>query len=318
MKAVVLEIQDGYAAVLSADGSIARIRDRAYRKGEEIEMKKQGNLKNKRIQRIAALAAVCILLLGGGTYAYATPYYTVGLDVNPGLLIQANVFMRVLGVEAMNEDAQAVMENLNLKNMGLERALEVTLEQMEQRGYFEGEDNRIYIASASRNQERAEQLSERLAQKAQKGAQAAGIDAQVSAVAVGREMVDEARTYDMTPGRYNIITNLLEEEITEDNAQEYREMPMRDLMDEYEGRKKGMGPGPGEPSEDAQLEQEREQEQEQERDQDEDAQEMLKEQEQERDQERIEDGAQEGELNQNREQNREEEDKDKPGQTDSE
>ena len=38
MKAVVMEIRDGYAAVLVKGGSIERIRDKGYKPGQEIEM----------------------------------------------------------------------------------------------------------------------------------------------------------------------------------------------------------------------------------------------------------------------------------------
>ena len=61
MKAVVLEIRDGNAAVMVKGGAIERIPDRGYKVGQQIEMPKKNNIIYSNAFRAAAAAAVTIV-----------------------------------------------------------------------------------------------------------------------------------------------------------------------------------------------------------------------------------------------------------------
>ncbi len=67
-QAVVLEIKGKYAAVLTGDGTVKRIRDRHYRVGDEIRLPENAAGGVSRQLCIAAAAAAAVLLVSGGCW----------------------------------------------------------------------------------------------------------------------------------------------------------------------------------------------------------------------------------------------------------
>ena len=114
MKAVVLEIRDGYAAVLVKGGSIERIRDNGYKPGQEIIMPRKNIVYSGAFRIMAAAAALLIVFIGGGVVYQRnlkeTGYVTV--DVNPSLEYAINAKCKVIKVTALNEDAEEIARNL--------------------------------------------------------------------------------------------------------------------------------------------------------------------------------------------------------------
>ena len=107
MKAVVLEIRDGYAAVMVQGGGIERIRDNGYKPGQEIIMSRKMIQNSGAFRFIVAAAALVLVFFGAGvTYKRnikENAYVTV--DVNPSLEYAVNAKCKVLRVTALNEDA---------------------------------------------------------------------------------------------------------------------------------------------------------------------------------------------------------------------
>ena len=99
MKAVIVELRNGYASVLSDDGCIRKVKDNNYELGQVISMTIIRNSILKKITMLTA-SAVAILILGVGTWAYASPYSYISLDVNPSIEFVLNRFDRVLKVKA--------------------------------------------------------------------------------------------------------------------------------------------------------------------------------------------------------------------------
>jgi hypothetical protein len=88
---------------------------------------------------IGATSAAADVLLGAGTWAYAAPYSYVSLDVNPSIEYTLNMFDRVIDVDAVNEDGQAILENTGeLMNLTIDDAIEKTIDQIDQAGYLDG------------------------------------------------------------------------------------------------------------------------------------------------------------------------------------
>ena len=80
-------------------------------------------------------------------------------------------------------------------------------------------------------------MNQELETVAREKAEASGTRPSVAAEAVGYEMVQRARELGITPGKLNIITRLLEEEVGE-NVNE----PVKDLMARYVAKRKGGPP----------------------------------------------------------------------------
>ncbi len=152
MKAVVMEIRDGYAAVLVKGGSIERIRDNGYKPGQEIEMPRK-IIKFSGAFRIMTAAAAFLLLFFGAGITYRrnlkeSAYVTV--DVNPSLEYAINKKCRVLHVTALNDDAKAIAKNLQdsgIKGEDLGAALESTKAELYKAGFLGEEKDNVMLVS---------------------------------------------------------------------------------------------------------------------------------------------------------------------------
>ncbi len=233
MKATVLEIKKGFAALMQEDGTIVKTKSRNLKIGDVVNMKEVKIHKKGRFTAIVAAAAMFVMLLGGGAYAYSTPSYYVSLDVNPGIVIEVNIFERVIRMEAANEDAKEVLIGLNLKNKDIQAAITLTVDRVAELGYFNGEEGNILIAATSKDEDKAEKLANKLQDAVEKDIEENDVKAEVTSKIVGYEMVQAAKEIGMTPGKYNIIVNLLGKD-----ANDYAETSIKDIMKEIKALKK--------------------------------------------------------------------------------
>lgn len=238
MKSVVVEIKGENAAFLKDDGTIVMRRNKKYSIGDVVMVKEKSLAKKI---RVAVAAALFFMVASVGVAAYETPYYYVSLDVNPGILLKVNLFEKVIGVEGVNEDAIAIIEGLELKNKGIETALCNAIQRIEEKGYFV-KNNNIIIAASSKNTEKAEKLALKLKDAANEEIEDEGIDVDVDCRGIGYEMVQKARELNITPGKYNIITHLLKEEVNDVNINQ----SIKELMSRFtanKGNHDGAGDG---------------------------------------------------------------------------
>ena len=231
MKAVVMEIKDGYAALLQDDGSFVKLKDNNFKIGDVVNMKKNTMRRKGRFSAMVAAAAVLVMLVGAGVWV--TPSYSVSVDVNPSVEMDVNLFDRVINVH-FNDDAAAVFEGVNLKNKDIKDAISVAVASIGNAGYFD-EGGNMLIAAAAKNRGKAEQLAESLGETARAEAEEKGFKPEVATGAMGVEMVEKARGHEITPGKYNIIVNLLgiEEDDDEVDFDVYVGTPVRELMQEF-------------------------------------------------------------------------------------
>ena len=229
MKSVVVEIKGDYAAFLKDDGTVVKKRNRNYSIGDVVMVKERPLTKKI---RVAVAAAMFFMIASVGVAAYETPYYYVSLDVNPGILLKVNLFEKVIGVEGVNQDAVQIIQGLDLKNKGIETALCNAIERIKEKGYFI-KNNNIIIAASSKNNAKAEQLALRLKDAAEDEVADEGINADVDSRGIGYEMVQNAKQWNITPGKYNIITHLLKEEVNDVNSAQ----SIKELMSRYTSNK---------------------------------------------------------------------------------
>lgn len=166
MKSVVVEIKGKFAAVLSDDGSIKKVKNRNYVIGQEIwpvqreEVMKMKKLHiTKKLAVCAASAAIMLFSSGVGVWAYTTPYSYVSLDVNPSIEYTLNRFERVIKVEAVNDDGQTILNEVDisdLNNKSIEDAILATVQQISEEGYFTGSNPEPVKATASEATETGE------------------------------------------------------------------------------------------------------------------------------------------------------------------
>lgn len=161
MKAVIVEIKDNVAAVLSEDGRISKIRNKKYSVGQEIVLKKTNTY-----IKIAVSSAAAMMLFTTTAWAYFTPYSYVSIDINPSFEFSINRFDRVLNVKAMNYDGEKVTDEIGvsgLKNKEIKEAVKTVIVELKNQGYIDDENRvGIVVAASSKSQEKTDMLAEKL------------------------------------------------------------------------------------------------------------------------------------------------------------
>lgn len=207
LKALVLEIRDGKAAVLCEDGTVTTT-EQPCRVGDSIELEtkvisfEEAKVRRtKRWTRSLVAAALALVILGGSyraTTAYATSY--VSLDVEESSVeLSVNMYGRVIDVDALNEESEELAESLtaDVRNLRVDDALDRAVHVFDERGFF-GEDATLLAGvtsdSAAFGEETAAAL-ERLGGQGEGGFRFVTVD-------VTRDERQEARRSDMSGGRF--------------------------------------------------------------------------------------------------------------------
>ena len=113
--------------------------------------------------QLGAVAAALILVFGINlTYANFRVDSVVGIDVNPSLEISVNRNEKVLSVQALNEDAEIVLDGMDLKNVDLDVAVNAVIGSMLKNGYLDKANNAINICVENSDPQRSEALSRKL------------------------------------------------------------------------------------------------------------------------------------------------------------
>ena len=117
MKAIVLEIKNGEAAVLREDGIVVTTRQKC-RVGDTIEVDDRVKIGGvKRFNRIARLAVVAMLVIciAGGSFGYMTASASSYVSVDAGetsLEFGINRFGRVISVEGLDEGSEEFAQTI--------------------------------------------------------------------------------------------------------------------------------------------------------------------------------------------------------------
>lgn len=228
MKATVVQIDGKYAVLLQEDGSFMKMKTMNLKIGDVVNKKDKNVLNMKKFGSMIA-AALFAVLIGGGVYTYGTPSYNVSLDVNPGIMMEVNMFNRVIVLEAANVDAEEVLNGLELENKDIEDAISQVVDRISDLGYFDEKGGNILISTTAKNEKNAIQAAEKLETKVKEEIEENEMDVEVTSKVIGFEMVEAARKIEgMTPGKYNLIVNLLK--VAPEEAAYYKETSIKNIM----------------------------------------------------------------------------------------
>ncbi len=125
--------------------------------------------KRSAVMRAAGALAAALVMTFGGLFAYSQIEGNrvdslVMLDVNPSLEIRLNRNDRVIDVEAKNEDAVRVIDNMDLKNTPIDVAINALIGSMLKFGYIHENANSILLSVEGADHEKSVLLQRNLAQ----------------------------------------------------------------------------------------------------------------------------------------------------------
>lgn len=243
MKAVIVGVQGRYAAALTEDGRVTRVRNRGYAVGQTVEPDSLSAVSPlKRAAGWAAAAAAAIAVCSGGAYLYASPYAYVSLDVNPSVEYVLNRFDRVLRATAVNEDGNQILEGARLTNKPIDDAVRETLDRIASSGYFEEtKPNGLVIAASCQDEKASEKLALRLEQRAQEETGSLNAKVEVAAVTVSQERYEEAKNLGVTPGKLDLVEQLKSsvEDPDSVDTQAWLSQPVVEIMNEIKASQEG-------------------------------------------------------------------------------
>ena len=241
MKAVITEIREKKAVLLFDDGRITKIKNKGYELGQEVDfMKTNSNFK----KAMTFAAAACFLLISGGSvFAYYTPSSYVSLDVNPSIEFSVNIFDRVIKITGVNDDGTEIINEIsidNLKNKNIADAVNLIVDEISKEGYLESDDAGIVISTSSEDMDKADELAQKLEDTATEACEENNAEVTVTAEAVGKKRVDEARELGVTPGKLNLVEKLKESSEDPDSIDmnEWLNKPVKEIMAQTKENKK--------------------------------------------------------------------------------
>lgn len=234
MKAVVVELNRNQAAVLSDDGCILTVKNNSYEIGQEIQLNPPSLNLIKKITVFAASAAASVIL-GVGTWAYASPYSYVSMDINPSIEFSINRFDRVIKVNSLNEDGKNILNALSLNsltNKSISEAVTKTVEQISASGYFaDDKDGGIIIATSCKSTEKADKLAQELQETVANEVIQTGDTVEIETFRVEPEQVKEAKELGVTPGKLNLVEKLQEaaEDQEDIKVEDWLDKPVKEI-----------------------------------------------------------------------------------------
>ena len=168
MKAIVLEKQGDWAAVLCEDGVVTKART-AAEVGETIELEAQVvkfEPKHGRWRQKAAAAAIAVCVLAG-SFAYVTVPASATVAVSVGsseIEIGVNRLGRVVSVEGTNEDSREIAESLkqDMKGKKFDRALERAVRRFDESEMLDDDDEYMIIDVRGGNEKHKNELTNQI------------------------------------------------------------------------------------------------------------------------------------------------------------
>ena len=196
---------DDFGAILSDCGQT---------KGRIIHME-ETRKKYSWIKRGAVVAAAVVLLVGGvlGARMYTANRAVdsvISLDVNPSIEIDVNRKERVLKVNALNEEGQAVIGDMDLAGSDLEVAVNALVGSMLRNGYISDLSNSILVSVDNDDADRGSALQAKLAASIDDLMQTDNFLGAVISQTVDKddELTQLAEQYGITPGKAQLIRQL--------------------------------------------------------------------------------------------------------------
>ena len=114
-------------------------------------------------QRVLAgiiAACFCMIALAGGTYSYQNGRVdsVIGIDVNPSVELSVNKKNRVLSAKALNQDGETIVQDMDLKGVDLNVAVNALIGSMVTHGFLDNLDNAILVTVSNDSIKKASSL----------------------------------------------------------------------------------------------------------------------------------------------------------------
>lgn len=114
---------------------------------------------------VAIAACFCVVFLYGGSmtvYRNGKTDSVIGIDVNPSIELSVNRKNKVLKADALNEDAVEIIDDMELKGVDLNIAVNAVIGSMVKHGYLDDIDNAILVTVSNDSISKAADLRQQV------------------------------------------------------------------------------------------------------------------------------------------------------------
>lgn len=194
----------------------------------------QPTIKKKRRWPIwAASTAAALVLTAGAAWGLTGAYGTdslISIDVNPSIELATNRYEKVLRVTALNDDANQILDGMDLKGTDLHVAINALIGSMVKNGYIDDIRNSVLVSVDSKNTSRAAALQDELAADIQQALESSAISAAVLKQSVQEDdaLRSLAEQYGISSGKAALIQQLSQQDPTL-NLEDLAAMNINDL-----------------------------------------------------------------------------------------
>lgn len=181
---------------------------RKMEKGTVIDMTQalQNQKKKHTVRNWAIAAAAALVLAVGGFAGYQYQFAVdtaVSIDVNPSIELEVNRQEKVLRATPLNDDAQTILDGMELEGVNLKTAVNAVIGSMVQNGYLTDEINSILLSVDNDDEAKRVALQEELTQGVNESLQQLSVNGTVFAQSLNSsaELKALAEQYGISEGK---------------------------------------------------------------------------------------------------------------------
>lgn len=134
----------------------------------------------------------------------------VNVDINPSIEMGIDGGGTVREVEALNEDAQRLIEKLDIHNLEVNKAVQIIVKEAAERKYLSEEKDNLVLITVSSDVDLNTNLQD-LAAEAGQVLKERGLVGQANIIETTLVVHEEAKKYQLSTGKYVVFTKALDE-----------------------------------------------------------------------------------------------------------
>lgn len=203
-----------------------------------VKKKEQVKTKDKFIIRPRLVGAFAMVMVMAFTFVGLTNYSsnykvdtTIEFDVNPSIEIEVNKKEEIIKINALNEDAKKVLDDMNFKGVDLDIAVNAIIGSMLKNGYLTVDQNSILVSVKNDDKEKGEQLQQKLSKEIQEILSASKIDGSVitQEYETNAEIKKIANDNNISEGKAELIKRILDAKLKDAKGNLYKEEDLAKL-----------------------------------------------------------------------------------------
>ena len=217
------------------DDVLAKCENKKLFKERKYEMTKEKKKNLNFIPKLAGALMVIVVCIGGlllfrnnQNRVYDS---IINFDVNPSVELKIDEDREVVSAQALNEDGQKVLDNMDLRDADLTVAVNAIIGSMLKNGYLTVTENSILVSVKNKDASKAKALEEEISNDISAILNASSINASILSQAYDDDANAQnlAAENNISEGKARLISNIISSNITDSKGNLYTFDALKDL-----------------------------------------------------------------------------------------